>query len=339
VQFTLDLPVAWEPGTHFVYCSPGMHLLSAILQQATGMTALEFARLNLFGPLGIRESAWPADLQGHNLGSGDLLLRPLDAAKLGFLWLHQGSWEDRQIVSQDWVTASVKRRMTEAAGRPEDYGYGWWISDPEEPFAFFQAAGVGGQLIKVLPELDLLFVTTGGGFEIDEIDPYLIAAIGDLENPLPENPAAVADLEAALVEIAQPPVAQPVAAPPAIAQSISGRTYVFQANSAQIEWMRLDFAGLTDASLEISIAGEEAPRRIAVGLDGVYRMSPDENGLSYGGRGYWADDRTFVVEYNRIANLDDYTLTMAFDGDRVRVEINERVYGVGFSLEGLAEGP
>jgi len=337
VQFTLDLPVAWEPGTHFVYCSPGMHLLSAILQQATGMTALEFARANLFEPLGIHESAWPSDPQGHNLGSGDVLLRPLDAAKLGFLWLHQGQWDGRQIVSRDWVTASTERLMTEAAGRPEDYGYGWWISDPEESFPFFQAAGVGGQLIKVLPELDLLFVTTGGGFEIDEIDPYLIAAIGDLENPLPENPAGVAELEAALVEISQPSAASPVASLPDMAQTVSGRTYEFEADQAPVEWVRLEFGDPKEASLEIGVAGEDAARRIAVGLDGIYRMAPDENGLSSGGRGYWADDHTFVAEYNRIANLDHYTLTMTFEGDGVQLEVSERVYGVGFSLDGAAQ--
>ena len=64
VQFAVDRPARWEPGTHFVYCSPGTHLLSAILQQATGMTALEFARAHLFAPLGIREVIWPADPQG-----------------------------------------------------------------------------------------------------------------------------------------------------------------------------------------------------------------------------------------------------------------------------------
>jgi CubicO group peptidase (beta-lactamase class C family) len=55
IQFALDRKMSYEPGTHFCYDSPGMHLLSAILQQATGMTALDFARQNLFEPLGITE--------------------------------------------------------------------------------------------------------------------------------------------------------------------------------------------------------------------------------------------------------------------------------------------
>jgi CubicO group peptidase (beta-lactamase class C family) len=59
VQFALDRRVAREPGTNFAYCGLNMHLLSAILQKATGMNALEFARQNLFGPLGIQDVYWP----------------------------------------------------------------------------------------------------------------------------------------------------------------------------------------------------------------------------------------------------------------------------------------
>jgi CubicO group peptidase (beta-lactamase class C family) len=69
VQFTLDRKVLWQPGTHFVYCSPAIHLLSPILQQATGMTALEFAHQYLFEPLGIHDVMWLVDPQDFNRGS------------------------------------------------------------------------------------------------------------------------------------------------------------------------------------------------------------------------------------------------------------------------------
>jgi len=108
VQFTLDRPMIDEPGSRFVYCSPGMHLLSAILQQATGMTALDFARQNLFEPLGIHDVIWPADPQGVTHGWGDLYMHPHDMAKLGYLWLNHGQWGGRQIVSRAWVEDSAK---------------------------------------------------------------------------------------------------------------------------------------------------------------------------------------------------------------------------------------
>ena len=64
VQFALDRPVRWEPGKQFVYCSPAIHLLSPILEKATGMPALDFARRYLFEPLGITDVMWLTDPQG-----------------------------------------------------------------------------------------------------------------------------------------------------------------------------------------------------------------------------------------------------------------------------------
>lgn len=93
VQFALDCKMTSEPGYTFCYDSPGMHLLSAILQKATGMTTLEFARQNLFGPLGIRDVIWLTDPQGYTHGWSDLYLHPRDVAKLGYLWLNKGTWQ------------------------------------------------------------------------------------------------------------------------------------------------------------------------------------------------------------------------------------------------------
>ncbi len=331
VQFVLDRPVAWEPGTHFVYCSPGMHLLSAVLQEATGMTALDFARTNLFEPLGITDVYWPADPQGYTHGWGDVCLRPRDMAKLGFLWLHQGRWEDRQIVSREWVAEASKRRMT-GTGRSEDYGYGWWVSAPDEEFAYTLAAGNGGQKIKVHPDLDLVLVTTGGGFEQDQIDPYLVASIGDLEKPIPANPGGEAQLAAALAAIAQPPASEAVPPLPQTALAISGRTFTFEPNSVQLQSLRLDFDDSAEAIFQLEVANEPGPRVIGVGLDGVYRSS--HTGRPIIARGYWADGSTFVVDYNEGPGLAAYTMRMRFDGNRMLFEIP----GLG-SFESRPEQP
>jgi CubicO group peptidase (beta-lactamase class C family) len=340
VQFGLDLPVAWEPGAQMVYCNVAIHLLSPILQQATGMTALEFARVNLFEPLGIHDAEWTADPQGYNRGWGDLFLHPRDAAKLGFLWLHQGRWGDRQIVSEEWVRAASERRMTEAAGRPEDYGFGWWVSDPElEELGFVQAAGIGTQLIKVMPDLDLILVTTGAGFEIDQINPYLIASIGDFEKPLEANPAGVAAMEAAVQEVVRAPAASPVAALPEFASTISGRTYVFEANATSLDWFRLDFADETEATLQLSVSGEDAPRVVPLGLDGIYRAGGKGEALPSLARGRWEDGPTFVIEYSTLPSLEHFTLRLTFNGEQVIFNLEERVYGTSVTLEAFVQEP
>jgi CubicO group peptidase (beta-lactamase class C family) len=319
VQFSLDRRVVYEPGTHFVYCGLGSHLLSAILQESTGMTALEFARLNLFEPLGIHDVYWPADPQGYNHGWGDLNLRPPDMARLGFLFLHNGLWEGRQIVSAEWVGEATTRQTGTAPRSDDDYGYGWWVSPAGSEFMSFRADGRNGQYIVVVPALDLLVVTTGGGFEMDEIDSYFVAAIGDTEEPLPENPAGVARLAAIVAELGQPPAVQPVPPPPQTAQAISGRTYTFEPNALKLLSARLDFSGQAEAVFQFELGGEPAARISVVGLDGVVR--PSRQGRPVYSTGRWKDDTTFVIDYDEGPGLQRYTVTMVFTGDHIRFKI------------------
>jgi CubicO group peptidase (beta-lactamase class C family) len=343
IQFTLDLPMAHEPGTQFAYCSPGMHLLSAILQQATGMSALEFARLNLFEPLGIHESEWSADPQGINNGGGDLFLYPRDMAKLGFLWLHDGEWEGQQIVPREWVRLSSQRQIETGENYGEDYGYGWWIARPgEDPI--YAADGRGGQRIVVFPAMNLVIVTTGGGFVFDDAGKYLVEAIGEAD-PLPANPEGVADLQAALAEVLQPPTSQPVPPLPEMARTISGNTYLFKDNSYRLASLRMDFSQKapgpdrpTEATLDLTFHGNLGDWSCIVGLDGRYRFTKvsDEQGREFilGMRGAWIDAQTFVLEQNEIASPNAMELRVRFDSDHVTLE-GPGLDGAGtISLEG-----
>jgi CubicO group peptidase (beta-lactamase class C family) len=317
VQFALDRKAVREPGEQFVYCGLDMHLLSAILQQATGMTALAFANEYLFSPLGIQDIYWPADPQGYTHGWGDLCLRPLDMAKFGSLFLHNGQWAGRQIVSRTWVESALKARM-KGTGKIEDYGYGWWIGQPEN-VAEFLASGNGGQKIKVYPDLDLILVITGGGFEYSEIEPYLVASIGDMSAAtLPANPAGIASLEAALETIGRGPQPEAVPSLPPSADEISGRTYVFEDNPLLLS-LRLDFDGSAVATFQLEVVYEPGPRVMVVGLDNVYRTS--RVGRPILTRGAWTDAQIFVIETNEGPGFATYSFNLHFEGDRLTLEI------------------
>jgi CubicO group peptidase (beta-lactamase class C family) len=166
-QYALDLPAVREPGATFDYCNGGSFLLSAILQQATGMDSLEFAEQHLFGPLGISDVAWRTDPQGVYVGWGDMRLRPHDMAKIGYLVLNQGMWDGEQIVSAEWVHKATQEQI--AAGTLSDgYGYQWWVDGN----GYYMALGYGAQFIFVIPDLDLVVVFTSSlfnaGFEVPE---------------------------------------------------------------------------------------------------------------------------------------------------------------------------
>lgn len=335
VQFALDRRMASEPGTRFAYCNLGSHLLSAILQQATGMTALEFTRQHLFGPLGIDDVLWPTDPQGVNRGWGDLHLYPRDMAKIGLLWLNQGRWEDRQIVSRAWVEASVGHQID--SDSDDGYGYGWWLTAGASP-GEYRADGRSGQLTIVLPTLNLVVQTTGGGLEGDDLSAPLLPTLVDMEEPLPANPAGVARLGAAVEAVAQPPAPQPVAPLPDTAREVSGRTVALEPNPLTLATMHLDFDGSAEGVWRITLAGRQAPLTGAVGLDGVYRMSTGDYGLPVGVRGTWADAQTFVFEYDEIASLDAYTFRLRFEGGRVAVGVTTREGGA-FSMTGRLQSP
>jgi len=336
VQFILDRKVVAEPGTRFIYCSPAIHLLSPILQRATGMTALEFARQNLFAPLGIQDALWESDPQGFSDGWGDLYLHPRDMAKIGYLWLNKGQWNGQQVVPREWVEASIKVQMAET-GDDDKYGYGWWITNEDR--GEYAAIGRGGQRILVLPALNAIVVTTGGGFEYDEIVPFLEPAAVNMQQPLPANPGGVAQLEAAVKAIAQPPAPQPVAPLPDTAREISGKTFVFEPNPAEIETAVLNFDESAEASLAVKNFGRKQVVSSPIGLDGIYRMSSGDHNLPQGYRGSWPDAQTFAFEYDNIANNDYATYRLRFEGDRVLLSGQETAHELGTQFEGRLQEP
>jgi CubicO group peptidase (beta-lactamase class C family) len=316
VQAALDRKVTHEPGTGFCYDSPGMHLLSAILQEATGMTALEFAQKNLFEPLGIHDVLWRADPQGYTRGWGDLYMKPPDAAKIGYLWLNKGVWEGRQIISASWVEDSVKANSFGGMG---DYGYGWWISSDG-----YYATGRGGQNIRVYPAYNAVIVTTGSGFDYDQINPLLEAAFVNPSKSLPANPTGVAKLDNLLSALAQQKEALPIGVTPDIPDEIFGKTYVFDKNPISLATLRLDAIDSNQATVYMNLEGSDVIWPI--GLDGTYRMASSGQAL----RGYWSDSHTLVCEF-----FEDglNTLQLHFMDDRVEVGLPEQ----GIRLEGQKE--
>jgi CubicO group peptidase (beta-lactamase class C family) len=299
VQAALDRKMIQEPGESFCYDSPGMHILSAILQQSTGMTEFEFAKKFLFESLGIRDSYWQSDPQGYNHGWGDLFLKPRDAAKLGYLWLNNGVWDGKQIVPATWVEDAVKAH---SFGGMDSYGYGWWVSEDS-----YYAFGRGGQNIKIYPALNTIVVITANGVDYDQISPMLKGSFIDPNKQLPENQAGVEQLNMVVKSLAQSPRPFLTSPLPDTAAAISGKTYVFEPNPLDLVTLRLDFHQ-NEVFLFMDLRGYEYIWPI--GLDGKYRLGSGGQAA----RGYWSDPQTFVFDVFE-DGLDSYQLV--FDGDHL----------------------
>ena len=163
------------PGQGFTYSSAGSHLLSAILVQATGQSVLDYARAKLFDPLGVDSRpaaepvaipqnlpeyeragfAWPTDPQGLHLGMGSIKMTTADMVKLGQLMLRRGRWDDRQVLPESWVDESTRAHVRTNGPIDHGYGYQWWVP-AADGHAAYAAFGHGGQLLEVVPDLDLV---------------------------------------------------------------------------------------------------------------------------------------------------------------------------------------
>ena len=165
-----------EPGKIFRYSSANSQFLSGLIRAASGQTPGELAETGLFQPLGIPfnrmaetvrydkwdeykaplDHSWRQDPTGLETGGFCLYLTGRDMAKFGFLFINRGSWDGRQILSPQWVEESTRDQATDIYGR-YSYGYHWWIARVDGTPCFL-ASGLGGQIIGVVPSLDLVLV-------------------------------------------------------------------------------------------------------------------------------------------------------------------------------------
>lgn len=184
VEYVLSSKMDYKPGTTYYYNTGGSHLLSAIIEKATGYSSLEYATTHIFNPLGITNISWEQDPQGIYFGGAGLELLPRDMAKFGFLFLNNGTWDGTQIVSQEWVQAATNSTidiMSEFS-----YGYQWW-SKPSKNYYF--ASGLYLQLIIVIPEYDLVVTITADDHTnniytyTELIDSFIVAAAKQGYNP------------------------------------------------------------------------------------------------------------------------------------------------------------
>jgi CubicO group peptidase (beta-lactamase class C family) len=168
-------PLIADPGTEFHYSNLTSNWLGIILDRACGKNLKSYAEEHLFLQIGAEAGVWGTDRDGHNNGCGDLHFTARDAAKFGLLYLNEGQYRGKQVVSASWVRESLQRYSEDinSAGiifgrlgryfRDIGYGYQWWsasVGDHHFNFAW----GHGGQFIVLLDELDMILVTTAAPF-------------------------------------------------------------------------------------------------------------------------------------------------------------------------------
>jgi len=165
LRFVLDRPMVADPGTAFNYNGGLTNVLGEVIRRASGLRLDEFSDRYLFAPLGITDYLWYMVRPDFVYASGDISLRPRDAAKLGQLYLQDGLWNGERLLSSEWIraAAALSFATSEWMGHT-GYGYGWWRESPAYGADAFAAAGWGDQAIVVMPEHGMVAVFTGGSY-------------------------------------------------------------------------------------------------------------------------------------------------------------------------------
>jgi CubicO group peptidase (beta-lactamase class C family) len=162
-KFMLDLPMAHEPGTHFGYSSGGMNLVGGGVSAATHRWLPELFDATVARPLQFRLYHFNLQPTEDAYLGGGIRVRPRDLLKLGRTYLDGGTWNGRRIVDSSWVARSTRQAFPAA-----DDGLAWHRFTLKSPdgreYREYEANGNGGQMLIVVPELDLSVVFTAGNY-------------------------------------------------------------------------------------------------------------------------------------------------------------------------------
>jgi CubicO group peptidase (beta-lactamase class C family) len=318
-DYAMSRPLAADPGSRFEYCAGNMQLISTTISRVAGESAFMLARDRLFAPLGITDVAWPADPDGVSRGFADLRLEPRDLAKLGYLWLHNGHWEDKQVVPAAYLKDALAPHANVQAGI--QYGYGMWLYPGHTPYDF-EANGRGGQRITVLPDLNAVVVVTGGGMDANEVTPLISAAFKSA-NALPANNAGDAQLASALSQVAAAPVTTASLQSPLIAHALADRAWFLPPNPLGVQSLTLSFPSATEAAVRLAYANgaaEDDP----IGMDGAPRLSTSvTTGLPVAVGGQWTS-AGFALDYDEVARINAYRLVITPAPGGISVHLTER---------------
>jgi CubicO group peptidase (beta-lactamase class C family) len=163
-RYTLNVPMATPPGEKSVYCSASPNLSLGLVGRATREFPIySFDRL-IAGPMKIGNYAWPLDPAGNPYGGGGSQFLPRDFMKFGQLMLNGGTWEGRRILSREFVNQSAAPLYHL---RNVYYGYLWWGEDipyKNRSVHSYSALGAGGQVVTVVPELELVIAFYAGNY-------------------------------------------------------------------------------------------------------------------------------------------------------------------------------
>jgi CubicO group peptidase (beta-lactamase class C family) len=328
----LALPVSHKPGTLFVYNTPASYMLSAIVQQVTGTTLLDYLRPRLLEPLGIENARWDATPRGVSLGGFGMSVRTEDIARFGQLYLQRGRWNGRQLLPEAWVDAATSRQVSNGSHPDSDWDQGYGFQFWRSRHGAYRGDGAFGQFCIVMPAQDAVVAITAGVRDMGAVQnlvwKHLLPAMQPQALPpdVPGHAALARRLEALVL------AAPTGASASAQERRVSGRVFAFPGNAGGVESLAVEFG--ENPAVALRAAGRDF--RVPFGRGAWTRggMLPEWEsplpvaaGQPVAASGAWTDEDTLTVKACFYETPFCETLRLRFAGDAL---VLDQEMNVGF---------
>ncbi len=331
-NFVLNQPMKHAPGVNYEYSNITSFLLSAILQTATEKKVSEFADEYFFGKLGIDHYIWNEHSSGINFGYGSIRMNNLDLAKIGYLYLNNGRWENEQIISNQWIkesTSSHVKNIKNGCGDVYDYGYQWWVKTEN----LLSAQGKGGQYIIIDKKNNLVVVFTSSfpdrfGCKPEKLfSTHIVPSI--ISNAeIVENPAALKALQEKTQALSGSLTVEPEAVPiPIWLNEYNGKEFTYKQKVFRTEKIIFN-ADIENNVLSLtSIDSNNTPTKIQAGLNGRYHYNNIRPDLLIASKAEIIDNR--ILWENAMPELGwRAKYTYQFKDDTIEVEVTDLIGSV-----------
>ncbi|WP_158563304.1 serine hydrolase domain-containing protein [Chitinophaga silvatica] len=323
-KFIFNIPFVANPGQQFSYCSCNYYLLAEIIYRATGLSPEDFAKKYLFNELGIKSVYWSKNSRGINYGWGDLALKPYDLAKIGQLLLDNGKWNNKSIVSSEWIKKA--KSMNTVFPNGDGYGYGFWIDEDGS----INMEGRGSQKVHIDSIHNAIIVQTAGGITNDQKE-QIGEIIGHSLHPdkkLKSDPVAFNALKKMELQAAKMVIDTPRYISSATEQNkLFNKIITFPTNSLAIETAEI-ISQKGSLSLMLKQIGE--PTVVyPLGIGVAYKFYQDpHSGHLYALRGYWKASDIFEIEFNLLSKINKYLIDFKMGDNGNQVLIKEGTHNI-----------
>jgi CubicO group peptidase (beta-lactamase class C family) len=345
IRAFFDCPIEQTPGSVFSYNSAATYILSAIVQHVCGRKLVDYLDMRLFAPLGIEQKHWDSCPHDINTGGWGLSLTTESLAKFGQLYLQQGSWHGRQLLSSQWIAAASSCRIRQVAddeSQPDSdwnqgYGYHFWPCR----YGAYRADGAFGQFCIVMPAQDAVLALTSRTMDLqgllNQVWQYLPPGMCDAA--LPADHVEETRLRSELQSMAlQPPLNR-------VAVAATERRFDLQPNDLGAARATLRF---DDASCVLTLESDRLHADIRCGIgrwiDGLVNIPDalprfitrsDRRPVKVAASAAWIDANTLQMHWRYYETPHHEVVTCHFEDERVRIEFRSDCTG---TFEGYVSG-